>query len=927
MRRLPLFVALLATSAIAHAGDKPLYQPMPDWVKPAPAIDATKLGDDAPMLLVFDNQQRLENGRAWSYMETATRAASAEALSSIGTIKIEWQPSQGDLIVHRAQIIRGAERIDLIKGGNPLTVLRREEGMEQRMLDGRLTATMPVEGLRVGDVLDVAFSVTRRDPTLKGDVQAFAPLLSAPLRVQFARAALSWPVGSDIKWKAYAAGVTAQPVTEGGYKTLSIAMPLAKQPDMPDDAPARFAKLPLLELTSFADWASVSKVMAPLYATAGTIAPGSALAAEVTRIKAAESDPLKRAALALQLVQEKIRYLMLGMDTGNYVPQSPAQTWESRYGDCKAKTLLLLALLHEMGIEAEPVTANSRLGDLVPTRLPSAAAFDHVLVRATINGETLWLDGTGAGARLADIHDTPPLGYVLPLRASGAEPMRIALHAPARPDIAMTASYDQGAGIGLPAPFSVSVTVKGALAQSVRLAKAQGSSDDFEKFVRQMINSFDKDANLVSQAVSFDDAAGTATVTASGIAYPDWNRENERWRRPLYRIQADFSPDRARAAWKDIPVKTDAPFYVTLRTRLRLPRGGFTIDGAKAEQAVLAGQAVDRSVALDGEWIVADDKTTSSGVEIPVADIPAERRKVAAAKANAPRAVAPADYPSSWDEIAAARRDKKLDPILAVYARQIRERPDQRSSYTDRAWFLEKVYDRKAAIADLDKALAIEPDADTYVKRARLYAALGNDAKALADAIEANRIDPSDDAALGRLATARADRGEKAVALELIQERIDQGDKNKASYLSFKADLQMQFGDKDGAIETIDSAIGLKPADAGLLNARCWLKGLGNIALDTALKDCTKAIALSDNSAGVLDSRAMIYFRMGRMDEALADLDSALAIVPDMAASLYMRGVIRRHSGKTQEGDRDLAAARTLSPQIDREYTRYGIVP
>ncbi|MCW6531837.1 DUF3857 domain-containing protein [Sphingomonas sp. MMSM20] len=927
MRRLPLFVVLLATSAIAHAGDKPLYQPMPDWVKPAPAIDATKLGDDAPMVLIFDNQQRLENGRAWSYMETATRAASAEALSSIGTIKIDWQPSQGDLIVHRAQIIRGAERIDLIKNGNPLTVLRREEGMEQRVLDGRLTATMPVEGLRVGDVLDVAFSVTRRDPTLKGDVQAFAPLLLAPLRVQFARARLSWPVGSDIKWKAYADGVAAQPVVEGGYKTLTVTMPLAKQPEMPDDAPARFAKLPLLEVTSFADWAAVSKVMAPLYATDGLIAPGSSLAAEVARIKAAESDPLKRAALALQLVQDKIRYLMLGMDTGNYVPQSPTRTWELRYGDCKAKTLLLLALLHEMGIEAEPVTANSQLGDLVPSRLPSAAAFDHVLVRATINGETLWLDGTGAGARLADIRDTPPLGYVLPLRAVGAEPVRIALHAPARPDMTLTFSYDQGAGINLPAPFSATVTMKGAVAQLVRLAKTQGSQDDFEKLVNRMIANFDKNATLVSRDFSFDEAAGTATVTATGVAYPAWDRENERWRRPLYAAQTEFSPDRARTAWKDIPVKTDAPFYVMMRTRLRLPRAGFTIDGAKTEQAVLAGHAVDRSVTQEGEWIVATDKTTTSGVEIPVADIPAERRKVAAAKANSPRAIAPADYPSSWDEIAPARRDKKLDPILAVYTRQIRDRPDDRTSYTNRAWFLERVYDRKAAIADLDKALAIEPDADTYVKRARLYAALGNDDKALADAIEANRLDPSDDDALARLANSRADRGEKTAALDLIQERIDQGDKNKADYMSFKATLQMKFGDKDGAIETIDGAIGLKPADAGLLNTRCWLKGLGNVALDTALKDCTKAIALSDNSAQVLDSRAMIYFRMGRMDEALADLDSALAIAPDMAASLYMRGVIRRHSGKTKEGDSDLAAARTLSPRIDRDYSRYGIVP
>ncbi|WP_438895209.1 hypothetical protein, partial [Bacillus cereus group sp. BC312] len=76
------------------------------------------------------------------------------------------------------------------------------------------------------------------------------------------------------------------------------------------------------------------------------------------------------------------------------MPQSPQKTWDARYGDCKAKTLLLLAMLHAMGIEAEPVLAGVRLGELVPERIPSAAAFDHVLVRATIGSESLWLDGT-----------------------------------------------------------------------------------------------------------------------------------------------------------------------------------------------------------------------------------------------------------------------------------------------------------------------------------------------------------------------------------------------------------------------------------------------------------------------------------------------------------------------------------------------------
>ncbi|MFZ8278353.1 transglutaminase domain-containing protein, partial [Staphylococcus aureus] len=83
------------------------------------------------------------------------------------------------------------------------------------------------------------------------------------------------------------------------------------------------------------------------------------------------------------LVQDEIRYLFEGMNGGNYVPQKPADTWTRRYGDCKAKTLLLLALLRAMDIEAEPVAASMNLSGLVAQRLPSAGAFDHVLVRAT----------------------------------------------------------------------------------------------------------------------------------------------------------------------------------------------------------------------------------------------------------------------------------------------------------------------------------------------------------------------------------------------------------------------------------------------------------------------------------------------------------------------------------------------------------------
>jgi tetratricopeptide (TPR) repeat protein/transglutaminase-like putative cysteine protease len=916
---------------IAHAGDKPIYADVPAWVKPAPPIDVSKLTDDAPVVLLIDNQQRLADGQVWAYFDSATRASSTQVLGAIGTIQLPWQPAHGDLIVHRVEIIRGTEHIDLLKAGGKFEVLRREQALDRRTLDGMLTATMAVAGLRVGDVLHFTASITRKDPTLKGKVQSIAPLIVDPFRVQFARVRLLWPAASDVRWKAYADGVTAKPVTANGISDLTITMPLMKQPDLPKDAPARFQKLPIVEASDFADWAAVAAMMTPLYATTGTIAPGSPLATEVARIAKAETDPVKRAALALALVQDKIRYLLMGMDSGNYVPQTPTQTWSLRYGDCKAKTVLLLAILRDLDIEAEPVLASSKFGDLLPGRLPTPLAFDHVLVRATVDGKPLWLDGTGSGARLADIRDTPPLGNVLPLHAGSATLVPIAMQANARADAAATIDLDQAAGLNFPALFKAKVVLRGGTAEGLRLATAQGNKDDLDEAAESIVKSYLDNPTVVSRDFSFDETAGTAIVEATGLSYPTWEKADGRLRIPLDTMVSgmSFTPDRARAAWRDIPVSLGAPTHYTARTTWHLPNGGagFTLDGDQPLAATIAGTQVERTITRAGDTITIDASMRSSGGEMPAAALPGAWRKVAQVTARPARALAPADYPAFWQDVATARRTHRLDPVLAVFTRRIADKPEDAVRYTDRAWFLERIYDRRAAILDLDKALTLSPDVDTYLKRAGLYAAPGDKAKVVADASAAHQLDPASNGALTALADAQAENGDRVGALALLQESIDEGGDGKANFLAAKAEIEANSGDREAAIATIDAAIAQSPNKPALFNSRCWIKGTLNVALDTALKDCTKSIELTDTPGAALDSRAMVYFRMNRFDDALADLDAVLVRNPDMAASMFMRGIIRKRAGDAKAGEADLVAARMIAPQIAERYKKWGITP
>lgn len=939
LRRCAWVVAGVVAAGEAQAGDKVLYQAAPAWVAPAPAIDAAKLGDNAPVMQVFDQQHRLEGGQVWTYLETAMRMASPQMLTQAGTLPLQWDPSKGDLIIHKMQILRGGERIDLLTKGARFTVLQREQKLEQFALDGTLTATVALEGLRVGDVVDVAFSITRKDPTLAGQMVTIAQLLPPPAKLGFGRTRLLWKDDVPLQWRSYAAGAVASgagaapvaPTTlPSGYRELVFALPTAKPPEVPEDAPPRFKPMPLLEASTYADWAAVSKGMARYYATEGAIAPGSPLAGEVARIVAASGDVRVRAAMALQLVQDQVRYLFRGMDTGNYVPQKPADTWSLRYGDCKAKTLLLLALLRQMGIQAEPAVVSVQMSDLVQARLPSPAAFDHVIVRATIDGKTLWLDGTQGGSRLADLDDVPPFVTALPLRPEGATLEPMALRPPARPaqDIAVT--LDNTAGIDFPARFTFRATYSGSLAEQLRGVRGQIDGEKLKELVTPQINSVLGANSSFDRALEEDAKAGTVTITASGITYPDWGLDRGRQRLPLdwTSTNLDFSPNRARAAWKAIPVARGGFADVRVVKRIRLPDNGkgYAVEGLQTLPATLANLRLARSAALADGVLTLDDRRTAGVDEVPADRIAAVRAEVARVKANPLKLVAPPDQPPRWQAVQAARAANRLAPILADYAKAIAADPDDADSYTNRAWFLERIYDYAGVLADLDKAIELAPSADLLARRAGAFRRLGQDDKALADADAALALDPNQSQAIALVAKLKARQGALDEGRALIDERIAQGGDEKPGWQTTLADLLDDSGKVDAALAVLDEAIVAAPGNAELLNERCWIRGTRNVALEAALKDCTKGIELTQDNAGILDSRAMVYFRMNRFADALTDLDAALLASPEQSSSLYLRGVIGKRM-KSATADLYLSAARTIDPLIADQFNRYGIKP
>lgn len=922
----------MVVAAPAVAGEMPLYQAAPAWVEKASVPPLSSFEGEPPTMLLFDSQQRVEDGRLWSYADVATRAGSAEALAQLSSLTLPWAPDKGDLIIHEVSILRGDQVIDALAGDKRFAVLRREENLEARQITGVLTATLAVEGVQVGDIVRLRYTTSMKDDALGGHVQGAMGLFAAPLRMGQGRLRVQWYERSGAKWKLLAKDAVVKQQKKGGFNELTVALPLVKQPEMPEDAPLRYRHPPLFELSTFASWADVSKTMAPLYATEGLIAPGSGLAGKLDRLKASGGSPRAKAAAALQLVQDSIRYLAIGMNGGNYVPQTPAQTWTLRYGDCKAKTLLLLALLRGMGIEAEPVLASSAMGDFVPERLPSVAAFDHVLVRATIDGETLWMDGTGSGARIDDLGDTPPFGTVLPVRTAGADLLPIQTRANARPIIDIAIEADESGSVRLPSVFDAVAVLRGPAASMINVALGQLDTKQRADMVRGFFMRQMGQSQFSDVSVAMDAATATTTLKAHGVTATPWRLEDNRHRRSIGRGVNDisFAPDRGRLAWIDIPVATPPPSGVRYRLKLRLPDGGkgYVLEGDQNVSQSIAGFTIKRNVHLRDGLLELDERMDSTGVEIAAAQVPDERDRLATAQALAPRLIAPVKPTFYWDapyEVLANWSQVKAGE--QAFTKAIAEDPEEVSGYSSRANFRWGVGDRKKALADLDKAIAIEPDVDLYLSRADRRFRLGDVPGALADARMARQLDPSAIGAINAVATYLAESDKLDEALVMVDQRIAIGGETRDAYRRLKASLLGTYGDAAKAVELLDAHIAEKPGLTMLLNERCWIKGTRDIMLDSALKDCTRAIETSTYSVAALDSRAMVSFRMGKYEDALQDLTAVLDQVPGKDESQFMRGIVLHRLGRASDGDKDIAIARRINPRIDADYARFGIKP
>ena len=130
---------------------------------------------------------------------------------------------------------------------------------------------------------------------------------------------------------------------------------------------------------------------------------------------------------------------------------------------------------------------------------------------------------------------------------------------------------------------------------------------------------------------------------------------------------------------------------------------------------------------------------------------------------------------------------------------------------------------------------------------------------------------------------------------------------------------------KDYASAAIDytQATRLEPKNAGYWNLACWARAISD-QLEQALKDCNESLRLRPNDSNTIDSRGLVYLKLGQIDKAIADYEAVMKLDPKAASSLYALGMAKNKK-EAGSGDADLAAAKVLNAKIDETFAGYGV--
>lgn len=383
-----LLFIVIATNAWSQSS-KVNVKPKNVWVE---KVDFDKNATPAPgqessyYYLLVDDQENFTLQESYSHY--VYKILTTEGVQQMSDLSFDFDPSYEKFTLHTISIHRDGEVINQIP--KEIRTIQREESMDRFLYDGTLTAVVNLTDVRVGDIVEYAFTRKGYNP-IYGDYINRKIYFNNTFSFEKSYQKVIVPATNTFLFKYV--NTTGEPQVKKDGDKVSYSWSFSRVPALISDnyEPNWYNPYEYVFISNFKNW---SEVIAWASKNFYVSESDKQIVLKEISSKFKESTSEEYALQAIRFVQDEIRYLGFESGLNSHKPHPPGKVYNQRFGDCKDKSLLLVTLLRAKDIEAYPVLINTTYRDKISEQLPSANAFDHCVVQLKVDDKIIYVDPT-----------------------------------------------------------------------------------------------------------------------------------------------------------------------------------------------------------------------------------------------------------------------------------------------------------------------------------------------------------------------------------------------------------------------------------------------------------------------------------------------------------------------------------------------------
>ena len=400
------------------------------------AVDSAQHRDEPYVLLLDDGVVQIEaDGRVRRTDRQVVQILSPAASSTWGELTFDYNSDRERFTLNWARVVRPDGSIVSAQPGHVQESVA-PVALSAPMYSDAKVVRLSLSGVAPGTIVDYSITIDRVHPPLVGEFALRWGFTNLGALTRRSRYIVDVPATLEPRIKEVNVSVARQTAEGHGRRVYTWIMT-----DVPRVEPEPFAAdsngvVQSVFVSAPIRWEDLAAWYGQLSRDRYHLPSGiDTVLAPVLKDVGTRDDTLRA---LYRWVAQDFRYVSLDLALGAYQPRFPAEVLATRYGDCKDKATLFIAVARHFGFTAEPVLLRAS-GHIDPDT-PALTAFDHVIALVRLPGGPVYVDLTSTLTPFGSLPPEEPGALGLAVEDGGGRLVTL----PPDPDTALVSARFDG---------------------------------------------------------------------------------------------------------------------------------------------------------------------------------------------------------------------------------------------------------------------------------------------------------------------------------------------------------------------------------------------------------------------------------------------------------------------------------------------------